>query len=44
MFHFLSETMRLIVASLASMQYPKNIGFDERKLSVMIFRNNLLET
>ena len=36
--------MWLTVASLTSMQYPKNTGFAKRKLSGMPFLNNLLET
>ena len=34
----------LTVASLASMQYPKDTVFDKGKLSVMFFINNLLVT
>ena len=35
--------MWLTVASLASLQYPKNTCFDKRKLSVVAFLNNLLD-
>ena len=38
MFHFIT------VASLTSMQYPKDTVFDRGKLSVMFFINNLLVT
>ena len=34
----------LIVASPASMQFPKDDGFDKGKLSVMAFLNNPLVT
>ena len=42
MFQFIGEKLWLIVASLASMQFPKNTCFDKGKLSVMAFLNNLL--
>ena len=44
MFHFIGENLWLTVSSLASMQFPKNTGFDEGKFSVMAFLNNLLVT
>ena len=44
MFHFIGENVRLTVASLASMQFPKDTGFDKGKLGVMVFPNNLLFT
>ena len=44
MFHFIGENLWLTVASLASMQFPKDIGFDKGKLSVTVFLNNLLVT
>ena len=44
MLDFIGENLWLIVASLASMQFPKNNGFDKGKLSVMAFLNNLLVT
>ena len=43
-FHFIGENLRVIVASLAIMQFPKNTGFDKGKLSVMAFLSNLLVT
>ena len=42
MFHFIGENLWLTVASLESMQFPKDTGFDQEKLSVMAFFNNLL--
>ena len=42
MFHFIGENLWLTVASLESMQFPKDTGFDQGKLSVMAFLNNLL--
>ena len=42
MFHFIGEKLWLTVASLESMQFPKDTGFDEGKLRVMAFLNNLL--
>ena len=33
--------MWLIVASFASMQFPKDAGFDKANSSVMAFLNNL---
>ena len=39
--HFICENLWLTVASLASMQYPKNTNFDKRKLSFMAFLSNL---
>ena len=42
MFHFIGEKLWLTVASLESMQFPKDTGFDGGKLSVMAFLNNLL--
>ena len=44
MFHFIGENLWLTVASLASMQFPKNTGFDKGKLNVMAFLNNLFDT
>ena len=44
MFHFTGENWWLIVASLASIQFSKNTGFDKGKLSVVAFLNNLLAT
>ena len=32
MFHFLGKNLWLTVASLASMQFPKDTGFDKRKV------------
>ena len=42
MFHFIGEKLWLTVASLESMQFPKNTGFDKENLSVMTFLSNLL--
>ena len=42
MFHFIGENLWLTVASLSSMQFPKDTGFDKGKLNVMAFLNNLL--
>ena len=44
MFHFIGENLWLTVASLSSMQFPKDTGFDKGKLNVMAFLNNLLVT
>ena len=44
MFNFTGKNMWLTVGSLASMQFPKNIGCDKGNLSVMAFLNNLLVT
>ena len=47
MFHFIGENVWLTVASLASMQFPKDTGFDKGKYyfkSVMAFLDNLLVT
>ena len=44
MFHFKGENLWLTVASLASMQFPTNTGFDKGKLIVTAFLNNLLVT
>ena len=44
MFHFIVENLWLTVAYLASMQFPKNTGFGNGRLSVMAFLNNLLNT
>ena len=44
MFHFIGENLRLTFASLASMQFPNDTGFDKGTLSVMAFLNNLLFT
>ena len=41
MFHSIGKKLGLIVGSLASMQYT-NDSFDEGKLSVLGFFNNLL--
>ena len=41
MFHFIGEDLRLTVATLASMQFPKDTGFDKGKLIVMAFINKL---
>ena len=41
-FHFVGEHLWLTVASLESMQFPKDTGFDKGKLSVMAFFNNWL--
>ena len=41
MFYFIGESLRLTVASLASMQFPKDASFVKRKLSLMGFLNNL---
>ena len=43
-FHFIGEKLWLTDASLTSTQFPKNTGFDKRKLHVMAFLNNLLVT
>ena len=37
MFHFIDENLGLTVASLASMQFTKDTGFNKRKLSFMAF-------
>ena len=42
MLHFIGENLWFTAVSLASMQSPKNSGFDKGKLSVMAFLNNLL--
>ena len=42
MFHFKGENLWLTVVSLASMQFPKDTGFDKGKLSLMAFLSNLL--
>ena len=42
MFHFVGDNLWLTVASLASLRFPTDTGFDKRKLSVMGFLNNLL--
>ena len=44
MFHFIAENSYLTVASLASMKFHSNIGFDKGKLSIVAFLNNLLVT
>ena len=44
MFHFIGENLWFTVASLASMQFTKDTGFDKGKLSLMAFLNNLLVT
>ena len=44
MFHFIGKNLWQTVASLASMQFPKNTGFDKGKLSVVAFLNNLVVT
>ena len=44
MFHFIGENLWLTVASLSSMQFPKNTDFGKGKLSVVAFLNNLLVT
>ena len=36
--------MWLTVASLPSIQYPKNTGFDKGNLSVVASLNNILDT
>ena len=33
MFHFIGENLLLTVASFASMQFPKDTGFDKGKMS-----------
>ena len=40
MFHFIGENLWLTVASLTSMQFPNNTGFNKGKLSVKAFLNN----
>ena len=35
MFHFIDEKLWLIVAPLASMQFPKDNGFDEGKFIIL---------
>ena len=42
MFYFICKNMA--IASIASVLFPKNTGFDKGKLSVMAFLNNLLDT
>ena len=42
MFHFIGENLWLTVASLESIQFSKDIGFDKEKFSVVDFLNNLL--
>ena len=37
---FMGENLWLTVASPASMQFPKDTGFDKGKSSVMTFLNN----
>ena len=44
MFHCIGENLSLTVESFASIQFPKNTGFDRGKLSVTAFLNNLLVT
>ena len=44
MFHFIGENPWVTAASLASMQFPKNTGFDKGKLSDTAFPNNLSDT
>ena len=44
MFHFKGENLWLTVASLSSMQFSKNTGFDTGKLIVTAFLKNLLVT
>ena len=44
MFHFIGDNLWRTIASLASMQFPKDDGFDKGKLSVMAFLNNPLVT
>ena len=35
MFHFIGENLWLTVASLASMQFPKDTGFDKGKFIIL---------
>ena len=42
MFDFKGENLWLTVASLESMQFAKDTGFDKGKLGVMAFLNKLL--
>ena len=35
MFHFTGENLCLTFASLASMQFPKDTGFDRRKFIIL---------
>ena len=44
MFHFIGENLWLTVASLTSMQFPKNTDFNKGKLSAVAFLKNLLDT
>ena len=44
MLYFKGENMWPTVASLASMQFLRNIGLNKRKLSVMAFFNILLDS
>ena len=44
MFYFIGENLWLTVASLASMQFPKDDAFGKGKLSVLAFLNNPLVT
>ena len=39
--HFIGKKLRLTVASLTSMQFPKNADYNKSKLSVTAFLNNL---
>ena len=42
MFYFIGDNLWLPVTSPASMQFPKNTGFDKGKFSVLTSLNNLL--